>query len=199
MTRLTPNRVNTLDLPAVTVSTRRAGELLAHPCLCGRKGCTIGEHVLRSTKELEPGQHAQQLDPSRTNPPDDAIPFPDLQEPPDATEGVHNEYRRLIAEAHNACDALAVFIDRYRPDRTTPLPGSTGDLWCRVCLSDGRCEPRHRGDLCSWDYSFRRIYHIDPPAELVKARHLGQRITQRMVADAIRHHRSTHRKRRHAS
>lgn len=59
-----------------------------------------------------------------------------------------------------------------------------GDDWCACCYAADRTfEPvsvRYKG-LCRWCGDFRAEQGQRPPAELVKARHRGERITSQMV------------------
>jgi hypothetical protein len=69
--------------------------------------------------------------------------------------------------------------------------------WCRSCFRDhGYLEPiamrpdgnRKYRDYCNWCGGFKGEYGIEPPEQLVEARHRGQRITQPHVAAALAKH-----------
>lgn len=59
---------------------------------------------------------------------------------------------------------------------------------CVVHLRHGfGFEPVYRCRSCRWCYQFSLAEGVDPPYALLDARSRGQRITERMVADALRH------------
>jgi hypothetical protein len=190
--------VNRRDLPIVVVDLRHTGELVAHPCVCSQKHCTLGEHIWRSTSDMQPGGvRAQTTDPKIRAWPTDTDDDSDNQSSPD----LHAKYLQLLTAAQHAARDLARFIDAYRPDRTIAvkdLPRSDND-WCRVCLAHGICSPRYRGDLCRDCYSFDSVYHFDRPPELVIAKHEGRRITEPMVLEAVLRARKNRRRNRRRS
>lgn len=192
--------VRRIDIPLVAVDLRHTGELLLHKCQCGNAGCTIGEHLYRSTRDMAPGPRAANQDPDgkgwRYEQEGDTVwpvPSGDITGEAatrdfDDTSGLHAEYQTLLDDLHAADRALQAFVQRHRPDRTLPKLEAVSDSeWCRVCLQTiGKCSPRYRSDLCRDCYDFHGIYKFDRPAELVRAKHEGQRITQQMVEAAVR-------------
>lgn len=188
------------DIPLVAVDLRHVGELLLHPCKCGHDNCTIGEHLWRSTHDMTPGPRAANTDPDsrgwRYEEDDDGTVWPvpsgdrtgEAATQADDTARLFDEYQQLLTNLREASHELGYFIDRHRPDRTgTKLEVVSDSDWCRVCLHTiGKCSPRYRSDLCRDCYEFDRTYHFDRPAELVRAKHEGQRITQQMVDAAVR-------------
>jgi len=196
------------DLPKATVMLRHTGELLAHPCRCARKNCTLGEHIWRATKAMGPGPRAANLDPTsrgwRYDENGDPVPNDVTGEAaidPDPAD-LHVEYMTLLNEAVHAAARLGTFIDRYRPDRTIPLPDDdTDSQWCRNCLAYGICNPPYRGEgasaRCRSCYEFHLTYpRLERPESLVRAQHEGRRITQRMVDQAVREARAEMRSKR---
>jgi len=155
------------------------------PCpLC--KPHTLGEHLLRAKRDQRPGVRATNTDPrgpgGPTNTDDDQTPTFD------ATLLGDQRFADAIHAAWSACQTVADLIQRDRPDRTPKHQPSTAgdDQWCRTHLALGICEPRFRGDECRWCYRFRQANGVAPPEPLLRARHDGQRITQPMVAAALR-------------
>lgn len=186
------------DLPRVTLDLRHAGELLAHPCRCGKKNCTLGTHIWSSTEDMAPGAKATNTDPRSRSWPTESD---DSNDPPaDTTLDLHAEYRRRITAAQQASRDLARFIDSYRPDRVLPLkdqPADNSEDWCRNCLRHGFCNPRHRGDSCRSCYDFALAYpDLERPRELIQAKHEGRRITQPMVDEAVARARQARRNKR---
>lgn len=53
--------------------------------------------------------------------------------------------------------------------------------WCESCLRLQRCEPRFRGKLCRWCYTFVSEQGRRPSVELLDSHHRGVRITARMI------------------
>jgi hypothetical protein len=193
-------RVRRSDIPLIAVDQRHIGELLLYPCHCGRDDCTLGEHVWRTASNLTPGIRAQNFDPVAHigGPPDDNLPFPDIDEPVDQTAILFDEYRRRLRRWRDDGDWLGDLINALRPDRDRPKPEKTSvEDWCTSCLRIGKVEPRYRGDLCRWDYDLCRAYVLtQPPIELVKARHEGKRITQQTVDEALARVRPRRKKKR---
>jgi len=169
-------------LPLVTLDGRHAGELLAHPCDCGRPRCTLGDHIWQSTRDMTPGPRATNTDPrSRSWPTDNDEP-----EPADTTDALHQQYKDLLIRYQDVARKLTKFIDSYRPDRWIPLPDPlTDEDWCRNHLAAGICEPRDRGDLCRWCYDIGRAHGTAPDTILIRARHQGQRITDTLIGDFL--------------
>jgi hypothetical protein len=195
------------ELPKLTTTLRHAGEQLAHPCRCGKANCTLGDHVWRSTKAMGPGPRAANLDPSRrgwrydkeTGEPirsDD--PTGEAATEPEPAD-LHVEYMSRLITAARSASELSSFIDRWRPDRTVPLPDDdSADQWCRNCLEHGICNPPYRGETrCRDCRDFHLAYKpLERPVELIKAKHDGRRITQQMVDAAVREARSAMRSKR---
>lgn len=185
------------DLPQVTLDARHAGELIAHPCGCGQKGCTLGTHIWRSTRDMAPGPKAQGTEPRGRSWPTDS----EDDSPSEAFPDLNAEYQRRLTALQRAARDVAWFIDSYRPDRVLPLkdqPADASEDWCRVCYRYGLCNPRYRSDLCRDCYEFNLAYRdLDRPRELVMARHEGRsKITQQMVDEAVTRARRDRRKRR---
>lgn len=174
------------QIPLAILDLRHTGATLAHPCHCGHPHCTLGDHIWRSTRDMAPGIRAQAFEPrtiTATGPPTDNDP------PADPTTNLHHEYARRIAAAQHAARDLKHFIDRHRPDRWTPDTDGTAPLsdeaWCTNHLENfGSCETRHRGDLCRWCDDIRLAHGFTPDRPLMRARHEGRRVTERMVLDA---------------
>lgn len=176
------------ELPLVTLDLRHAGALLAHPCLCGAAGCSLGEHLWRALDDMRPGPRAQSTEPRAPSGPTTTGDGP---EPIDTTGTLHAEYRRKLTTAQNACRDLAAFVGKHRPDRWVPDPTpATDDMWCTNHLEHfGSCEPRHTterftSDLCRWCYDIRRLHGFVPDRTLMRARHEHRRITDADMADA---------------
>jgi len=60
-----------------------------------------------------------------------------------------------------------------------------GDPGCKCHGSIGRFEEVHRAERCRWCYDFWLTEGVDPPAELLKARAAGKRISDAMVREAL--------------
>lgn len=193
------------ELPQLTQTLRRAGEQLAHPCRCGKPDCTLGDHVWRSTKSMGPGPRAANLDPMargwRYDEDGEAVPNDTTGEAainPEPAD-LHVEYMTRLNDAMRAASELGVFIDRYRPDRTVPLPDDdSADQWCRNCLIYAVCSPPYRDETrCRDCRDFHLAYKpLERPETLIKAKRDGRRITQPMVDAAVREARSALRSRR---
>lgn len=180
------------DLTQLALDARHLGQVIATPCDCGAYGCTLGDHVWRTTAEFTPGPRAQTSDPkARSWAPDNDN---DNEPPPDRTVALPLEHRRKMAEAWRAIREALDSIDRHRPDRTVPLPElPEHELWCTLCRRIGEISPRFRGDQCRWHYDLGRNFALsatllaDPAiADLARAHHDSRRISERMVTDAIR-------------
>lgn len=175
------------DLPLVTMDGRHAGAILAHPCGCGRAGCTLGKHVWDATIDMTPGPRAQTTDPrARSWAPDTGDD--DGPDRPDPLAGLDQEYRRLVTAYFTAARDVTRFIDRHRPDRTVPLPDAvaTDDMWCANHLDlVGICEPRHRGDLCRQCYNLQLAHSVPPDAQLLQAMRDHGRITKTAIEDFL--------------
>lgn len=102
------------------------------------------------------------------------------------------DHAELIRLAHQL-PRLVALVDRYetRPGRGASLPDID---WCRSCYrNDRHHQPIERdreghayfAGLCRWCGAFKAEHQVEPPLELLRARHLGQRITTRMVTSAL--------------
>lgn len=170
------------QLPLVTLDLRHAGEVLAHPCQCGRPQCTLGRHVWQATLDMDPGPRAQNTDPKVRG--SSAGDTPDRDPDP----ALHLEYRRLIGDAWHAARALNDFVARVRPDRilrNPPVLSSVED-WCRNHIDKiASCEPRYRGDLCRYCYEFKSTEGVLPPQSILLMRHRGERLTAKDITQAL--------------
>jgi hypothetical protein len=195
------------ELPKVTTTLRHTGEQLAHPCRCGKPGCTLGDHIWKATKAMGPGPRAANLDPSRRgwrydkdtgepirsdDPTGEAAAEPELAD-------VHVEYMTLLIDAVRSATKLGVFVDRHRPDRTVPLPDDdSAEQWCGNCLAHGICNPPYRGETrCRDCRDFYLTYKpLERPEALIRARHEGRKVTKQMADAAVREARSALRSKR---
>lgn len=187
------------DIPPIAVRARRIGELLLTPCGCGRLNCTIGEHIWHSTKDMSRGVRASNTDPGGGNrwwTDDDGTVWPI---PPDAVgdaalatdelDDASAGYAALLDAFDKVGDQLEVFISQHRPDRRLhTVDPSAAEQWCTHHLTAiGKCEPRHRGDLCRTCYDFKLAHNEKlPPADLLAAKHEGRRWTEQMIRDSLR-------------
>lgn len=64
-----------------------------------------------------------------------------------------------------------------------PSPKSTPS--CRVHAGVGIYEPAWRGDRCRWCNDFFAVEGVDPPDDLLLAKDRGERITTKMVKEAL--------------
>jgi hypothetical protein len=198
------------ELPKVTTTLRRTGEQLAHPCRCGKPGCTLGDHIWKATKAMGPGPRAANLDPTARGWRYDEDGEPIRGDDPTgevATDlelaDLHVEYMTLLNEATHWATELGKFIDRWRPDREQrSSDGGSDKQWCGNCLEFGICNPPWRGQQsgylrCRDCYEFHLTYErLERPESLIRAKHEGRRITQKMVDQAVREARSELRKQR---
>lgn len=177
------------DLRALAMILSRAAVTLSHPCDHGRPGSTIGEYVARATRDGQPGIKAATYDGT----PAPATPATSTGLPvgqhPSSTD--HDELNRLVRGLQRDSDDLLRILSNWRPDRETELDELVDiDEWCSHCLTTiGTCEPRFRGSLCRWCYSFQRDrkskHHPAgwlPPAPILEHRHRGGRVTEAMIA-----------------
>lgn len=186
-------------LGPLTAAIRRPLEQIAQPCTCDRPDCrTVGEHIWRATADARRGIPAAALEPSRST--DPALPLPP---PLEAVDHAHRDYLHLLGAIVAHCYALQDLVAAWRHDRQVDVPPTTEDVWCRHHLDTIQaCEPRYRGDLCRYCYDFelgtrgRSTKGLLPPAEILAARHRGEKVTAKMVDDAIRAARAASRKRK---
>jgi hypothetical protein len=162
---------------------RHTGELLAHPCACGKQRCTLGEHIWDSTGNMTPGPKARSYEPATIGAP--GHNGSDDDPPPDRTLTIDREYRDAVWAYWQAARTLRRLIDSHRPDRWTPLPEpATDDQWCANHLDIiGTCEPRYRGDLCRHCYEIGRTYGTTPDADYMRARHHRGYATEKDLKD----------------
>jgi hypothetical protein len=187
------------DIAQAVLDGRHTGELLAHPCACGKQRCTLGEHIWDSTRDMTPGPRAQSFEPATTN---GNGHTGDQDPPPDRTTHIDREYQQAIWTYWQAARDLRRLIDTHRPDRWTPLPDpATDDQWCRNHLDTiGQCEPRWRGDLCKDCYELGLTYGTTPDAEYMRARHThGYRDDRDLKAWLARRPTPTRKRRKKAS
>jgi hypothetical protein len=109
------------------------------------------------------------------------------------------DYRRLRREAELLQVQLgrlvkltaAYPVEHLEREFVEPSPG---EEWCRSCWRDDRyCEPIARkangkayyAGLCKWCGSFRSEHDVNPPVELLQARHRGERITAPKIRAAL--------------
>ncbi len=179
------------DLAAIIAELHRDITWLAAPCGCPNNLCrTMAEHMHRLTSEGRRGIPAAGLEPSRSS----AIASIGLPTH-DPADAAHSDYLTAVAALKAAGDRLATAIDSWRPDR---LKADTADpdIWCRHHLDTiASCEPRYRGDQCRFCYDFLAVNKVPPSAEILAARHRGERITATMV-DQLRRDTRAARKRR---
>lgn len=172
------------ELPLATLDGYRVALTLAAPCHCGRQPCTLGVHLWHATRDMTPGIPAHAYEPrtlTPSGPPSDADPRPD------PTALAHQRYNQLLAGWQQASLELLRFVEGHRPDRWVPPPDVvlTDEHWCANHLTNfGTCEIRHRGDLCRWCDDIRRLHGFTPDPTLMRARHVGARITDHDIADA---------------
>ena len=192
------------DLAPIAVRARKTGETIITHCGCGKDGCTIGEHVWHSTRNMTGGLRASNTDPSSHGWRYEEVTYTDgtsellpvatgdstgetATNQPEPIDGAHAEYIRRLLAFERAIDDLELFIAANRPDRLMPTPETASDSeYCSHHLATvGKCEPRNRGDLCRACYDFQLAYGIKPPRELLEARHEGRRWTDQMITAAI--------------
>lgn len=110
---------------------------------------------------------------------------------------------RLVSEFHAVVQRWGVDPPKPRPWRTDTLADDPTEMWCTSCLRIGTKSPRHRGDRCRWCYEFELSEQFLPPADILRARASGKRITEQMVAPHRQRHRDRQerrtRKKRRAS
>lgn len=161
------------DLIQATLDLRRAGELLAHPCVHGDKPHTLGTHLFHATRDMRPGIKAAGPG-ANTN---SGTGEPSLEQ---TQRDAHDDYLALVERAQTVALDLVGFIERNRPDRefaVVEAPTSDDD-WCRACLAAGYCEPRFRNEsLCRWCTEYRLAWRIEPPIDIIKLRKDGKRIS----------------------
>jgi hypothetical protein len=172
------------DLTLAALDIRRAGELLLHPCGCNGRDHSLGEHLWRSTADMEPGIRASNTDPrvvsSGQSDPSDSDTDP--------TVSLRRSLQRIVQVGVDAAEVITDFVTQHRPDRTTTEPAkTTDDDWCRCHLAAGLCEPRFRNHtVCRWCYEFDLAYRMDPPTGLLLLRHQSPKLKDSDVTEAVR-------------
>lgn len=61
-----------------------------------------------------------------------------------------------------------------------------GEPGCSAHAAAGIYEEATKAGRCRWCYDFWLAKRVDPPVEILQARSIGKRITERMVAEALR-------------
>jgi hypothetical protein len=176
------------DIPQLALELRRLGETLITPCPCGHTtnrwltAHTIGEHIWDSTQAMNPGPRAQAFTPNTNGP----TIINDTDPPPEPDK--HADYTHRANNTWHTTRALQALIDNLRPDQTHPTgPTFTDTEWCRTHLDLlGICEPRYRGDLCRRCYGVQLTTGHTPPRPILDAWRDGTRVTDQMIADALR-------------
>lgn len=102
-----------------------------------------------------------------------------------------NTVARLYRETHYwATCAADTRNPPKRPDLKSAGIITTDPKWCTSCLRLNHCEPRHGTHArCSWCSSFHATYNVDPPTQLLDAKHRGVRITEAMINKALKRER----------
>lgn len=185
------------DIPPIALRVGHIKEQLLTPCACGRHNCTLGEHIWHATRAMTPSPlRSSNTDPgggNRWETHDDqtvwAVPDDPTGEAALDLDTAPDEYAEALDRLNQAADHFAVVFGKYRPDRRlhTVVP-SAEEQWCAHHLQAiGKCEPRHRGDLCRTCDDFRRAHGEQlPPADLLEAKHEGRRWTEQMISESLR-------------
>jgi len=118
---------------------------------------------------------------------------------PDDLRHVHDHYVDLLTKYNAIGGELDRLTRQAVPKPVTATATDSVDLavdgWCVSCYRDGGyCVPitEDRGvrvykDVCRWCGTFKRAEGVDPPLELVRARHRGDKITTAMVRRSLLH------------
>lgn len=180
------------DIPLLALALRHLGELLVHPCSCGRDSCVLGEHVWRSTQDMVSGPPAANTDPTRRGWRYDTIDHVDGTQElmpvalgdstgesalgSDPVDSKYAEYVSQLNAIHHRTQDLNRFLQAHRPDRRIPTADPPSDNeHCRHHLATiGTCEPRAVGDLCDFCRSYQTQTRKLPPADLLQAKHEGR-------------------------
>lgn len=165
----------------VAATAQYLGKLLAQPCGCGRRQCTVGEHAYHSTRDALPGIRAQAFDDPRVS---GTTAAGDIAAG-HSFDDKHDELSAMAASINLNCIALANMVAAVQHDRQHPKTTGADEEWCRHHLDTiGSCEPRYRGDLCRRCYDFNRSTGVMPTKQILNAWHRGDRVTNHMVAHA---------------
>lgn len=180
------------DVPYLVTDLTKLAEALARPCTCGRRACTLGDHVWSATLDLRhSGPRAQNTEPSTRRPPGPSEPS--LDRTPRALAALHLEYRAALDGVARSLATLEAVLGSVRPDRRVGLvvdETTTSADWCRHHFDQvGIAVPRYRGDLCQWCYRFQLAERTLPPRDLLRAKEEGRKITTAMVDASLEVHR----------
>lgn len=101
----------------------------------------------------------------------------------------HPAPSRPLGALHRHCVELDAITRRWGGPLHTPkrqedlIPNDPTERWCTSCLRIAKHSVRHRGDRCSWCYSFEQTpgNPTPPPIELLEKRHRGIRIYDRDI------------------
>jgi hypothetical protein len=187
------------DLPMLAARARYAGELLdGH-----------GETVWRRLEEWQAGARAANYDPDgpggwRYAPCGDetctACPHPIPSDPTgegviaaDDAAALHGRFVTALAALDAALAEVTNLVGIATPERARravkrPTAADVAaDGWCRSCYRDNRhLEPAARpryADLCRFCGDWRAAHDgQDPPRPILEARHRGERITTKLIA-----------------
>lgn len=111
----------------------------------------------------------------------------------DAVDRDRANLGRSLAFALQSLHVALNIVMRYR----APVLGATEDqdgdqlafMWCQSCKRDNRhlssVSGHHRG-LCRWCGDFQAHYGCLPTVKLLRDRHEGKRITERVIARELR-------------
>lgn len=184
------------DIAPIALRVGHIKEQLLTPCNCGRKNCTLGEHVWRATRAMSPSPlRSSNTDPGGGNhwEQDDggdvwAIPNDPTGEAAMGASAELDEVAEALEWLNQATDHWAVVFGKYRPDRRLHTVDPTAaEQWCTHHLATiGKCEPRYRGDECRCCYDFRLAHGVKPPADLLEAKHQGRKWTEQMIRDSLK-------------
>lgn len=162
--------------------------------------------MLTHMREARAGIRSPNLEPHRSSryeivhpdtPDEFAAQIPDNDPTGEAVAGKADEAALALVETERILRRIDIDMTRLRQLRhewapkqglSKPTNDGPGDDWCACCYAaDGSFEPvsaRYKG-LCRWCGDFRAEQGQRPPAELVKARHRGERITAQMVTRSM--------------
>lgn len=118
----------------------------------------------------------------------------------DRTTAHRNEIIRRLRSITRDVHELHAITALYPADPFEPASASgPGGDWCRSCWRDGQYhqpidrdkdgDPYYAG-LCRWCGDFNSKERFLPPVEILNHRHRGERVTEGMVAEARKAHRT---------
>lgn len=90
--------------------------------------------------------------------------------------------QRMHADALWLRDAAHLMAPVVPP---SSMNDPASDLWCAHHLRVGICEIRHRNDLCRFCDDFLKLWKARPPMSVIRDRHDGKRITEKLVKAAL--------------